>query len=178
MVPLGWLTFAAASAARTSSSVRPVPASADGSTWTRTAGFCPPFRVTRPTPETCEIFCARTESAKSSTWLMGRLCELTESVRTGVSAGLDLEYVGGDGSVLGKKFAAPLIDACTSCSAASMLRSRLNCSVICDVEKLDTDVICASDGTCPNCRSSGVVTADAMVSALAPGNVVVTTIVG
>jgi hypothetical protein len=28
----------------------------------RTAGFCPPFRVTRPTPETWEIFWARIES--------------------------------------------------------------------------------------------------------------------
>ena len=39
------------------------PASAAGSTCTRTAGFCPPLSVTRPTPETCEIFCARIESA-------------------------------------------------------------------------------------------------------------------
>ena len=68
--------------------------------------------------------------------------------------------------------------ACTSCSAASMLRSRLNCSVICDEPKLDTEVICSSEGICPNCRSSGVVTADAIVSAEAPGNTVDTNIVG
>ncbi len=59
-----------------------------------------------------------------------------------------------------------------------MLRSRLNCSVICELPKLDTEVICARAGICPNCRSSGVVTAEAMVSALAPGRVVATTMVG
>ncbi len=64
------------------------PASACGSTCTRTAGFCAPFSVTRPTPETCESFCARIESAWSSTSLSGRVSELTLSVRMGVSAGL------------------------------------------------------------------------------------------
>ncbi len=59
-----------------------------------------------------------------------------------------------------------------------MLRSRVNCSVICELPKLDTDVICESDGICPNCRSSGVVTAEAIVSALAPGSEVETTMVG
>ncbi len=63
MLPLGWLMLAATRAARTSSRVSPVPPSATGSTWTRTAGFCPPLIVTSPTPETCEIFCARIESA-------------------------------------------------------------------------------------------------------------------
>ena len=52
-----------------------------------------------------------------------------------------------------------------------MLRSSVNCSVICELPKLDTDVICASDGIWPNWRSSGVVTAEAIVSALAPGSV-------
>ena len=68
--------------------------------------------------------------------------------------------------------------ACTSCSAASMLRSRLNWSVICELPKLETLVICWSAGICPNWRSRGVVTDDAMVSALAPGSSVETTIVG
>ena len=68
--------------------------------------------------------------------------------------------------------------ACTSCSAASMLRSSSNCRVICEEPKLDTEVICESDGICPNCRSSGVVTAEAIVSALAPGSSVETTMVG
>ena len=59
-----------------------------------------------------------------------------------------------------------------------MLRERSNCSVICDVPKLDTDVICVRPGICPNCRSRGVVTAEVIVSALAPGSVVETAMVG
>ena len=59
-----------------------------------------------------------------------------------------------------------------------MFRSSANCSVICEEPKLDTEVICSSEGICPNCRSSGVVTAEAIVSALAPGNTVDTNIVG
>ena len=78
----------------------------------------------------------------------------------------------------GNRFEAALIAACTSCSAASMLRARSNWSVICDEPKLDTEVICVSAGTCPNWRSSGVVTAVAIVSALAPGSIVETTMVG
>src|SRR5689334_1757891 len=96
--------------------------------------------------------------------------ELMLSDRIGVSAGLLVLYVGGAGSVRGRRLGAALIGACTSCSAASMLRSRLNCSVICDWPKLDTLVICVSDGIWPSWRSSGVVTAEAIVSALAPGS--------
>ncbi len=44
--------------------------------------------VTNPTPDTCEIFCARIESAASSTCETGMVSELTDTVRTGVSAGL------------------------------------------------------------------------------------------
>ncbi len=55
--------FAATSAVRTSSRVSPVPESASGSTWTRTAGRCAPPSVTRPTPDTWLIFWARMLSA-------------------------------------------------------------------------------------------------------------------
>ena len=88
----------------------------------------------------------------------------------GVSAGFDLLYVGGAGSVRGSRFDAALIAACTSCSAASMLRSSANCSVTCELPKLETEVIEVSEGIWPNCRSSGVVTVAAMVSPLAPGS--------
>ena len=50
--PLGWLAVEPASAARTSSSDSPRPASASGSTCTRTAGCCPPPTNTWPTPST------------------------------------------------------------------------------------------------------------------------------
>ena len=59
-----------------------------------------------------------------------------------------------------------------------MLRSSANCSVIWELPKLDTEVICERLGIWPNWRSSGVVTADAMVSGLAPGRKVETTMVG
>jgi len=60
-----------------------------------------------------------------------------------------------------------------------MLRSSANSSVICELPKLLTDVICESAGTCPNWRSRGVVTDEAIVFALAPGKYVETqTIVG
>jgi hypothetical protein len=99
-------------------------------------------------------------------------------VSIGVSAGLLFEYVGGEGSVRGSRLEAALSAAWTSCCAASMLRSRSNCSVICDDPRLDTLVIWVSAGICPSCRSSGVVTADDIVSALAPGKKVETTMVG
>ena len=133
MLPAGWCTFACESTVRTSSRVRSLPASACGSTCTRTAGFCRPFSVTSPTPTTCEIFCARIESAWSSTCVSGSASEETARVSTGVSAGLLRLYVGGVGSVRGSRFVAALMAACTSCSAAPMGRSRLNCRVICDV---------------------------------------------
>ena len=50
--------------------------------------------------------------------------------------------------------------------------------MICELAALETDVMFASDGICPSCRSSGVVTPETIVSALAPGRIVDTTIVG
>ncbi len=77
--------------------------------------------------------------------------------------------MGGTGKVGGKREEAALIAAWTSCSAASMFRSRVNCTVICEFAKLETDAICVNDGICPSWRSRGVVTDEAIVSALAPG---------
>ena len=57
---------------------------------TRTAGFWPPLMLTRPTPDSCEIFCAKRVSAKSSTFESGMLSEVSASVRIGASAGLVL----------------------------------------------------------------------------------------
>ena len=67
---------------------------------------------------------------------------------------------------------------CTSWAAPSMSRLRSNCSVIWLIPKELDDVIVDSAGIWPNWRSSGAVTSDAMVSALAPGNCVVTWMVG
>ncbi len=57
-LPLGWLTVVRVSAERTSSRLRPRPASDAGSACTRTAGWAPPPTVTWPTPAICEIFWA------------------------------------------------------------------------------------------------------------------------
>ena len=59
--------------------------------------------------------------------------------------------------------------ACTCCSATSMLRSRLNCMVMMEEPKELAEVIWVRPGTCPNCRSRGPVTDEAMTSGLAPG---------
>jgi len=67
---------------------------------------------------------------------------------------------------------------CTSCAAASMLRSRLNCSVIEVPPSVLTDVIESMPAMLENCCSSGVATDAAIVSGLAPGRLAETEMVG
>ena len=59
-----------------------------------------------------------------------------------------------------------------------MSRLRSNWIVIDVVPKPLDDVISVTPAICPNCRSSGVATEDAMISALAPGKPASTEIVG
>ena len=68
--------------------------------------------------------------------------------------------------------------ACTSCPAASMLRSSVNWMVICVTPRALVDVIESMPAIVVNCRSSGVATAEAIVSGLAPGRLAMTWIVG
>ncbi len=89
-VPLGALTLAARSALRMSSSPSCSPASAVGLAWMRTAGRWLPWIDTNPTPDTCDSFCASTESARSATWFCGSTSELIASCRIGASAGFTL----------------------------------------------------------------------------------------
>ncbi len=56
----------------------------------RTAGFCPPLMLTRPTPLSCEIFGASRVSTRSSTCDSGMESEVIASVSTGASAGFVL----------------------------------------------------------------------------------------
>ncbi len=100
------------------------------SAWMRTAGFCPPLMVTRPTPGSCEIFWASRVSASSCTSGSGSVSERSARVRIGASAGLTLAYMGGAGRSDGNRLPAALMAAWTSCSATSRLRLRLNCSVM------------------------------------------------
>ena len=96
----------------------------------------------------------------------------------GASAGLTLRNVGGEGSVDGSCFAAAAMADWTSCAAASMFRSSENVSVIVVAPSVDCDVIESMPAMVENCFSSGVATADAIVSGLAPGSVACTWIVG
>ena len=73
---------------------------------------------------------------------------------------------------------AALMADCTSCAAASMSRLSTNCSVIWLMPYDEDDVMVASAGIWPSCRSSGAVTRLAVVSGLAPGSFVVTWMVG
>src|SRR5580692_9237874 len=66
----------------------------------------------------------------------------------------------------------------TSRPAASILRLRLNCSVMLVVPRLLDEVISLTEAICPNCRSRGVATDEAMVSGLAPGSAADTEMVG
>ena len=59
-----------------------------------------------------------------------------------------------------------------------MLRFSSNCSVIEVEPSVLVEVICVTPAICPNWRSSGWATADAMVSGLAPGSDAETLMVG
>src|SRR6266702_780468 len=80
--PLGALAVACPMVARKVAVERPAPASAAGSTCTRTAGCCPPPTNTCPTPSTWEIFWASTVLAVSNTLESG-------SVRVAVEVELE-----------------------------------------------------------------------------------------
>src|SRR5579864_6565081 len=88
--PLAWLTLEAATAVRTFSMVSPYDEADVEFTWMRTAGFWPPLMLTRPTPGSCDIFCARRVSARSSTFDSGRVFEVSARVMMGASAGFVL----------------------------------------------------------------------------------------
>ncbi len=96
----------------------------------------------------------------------------------GASAAFTLRYVGFDGRLAGRYVRAALIAACTSRAAALMLRLRSNCSEML-VEPVELfDVISLTPAMCPNCRSSGVATDEAITSGLAPGRLALMLIVG
>ena len=89
-----------------------------------------------------------------------------------------MRCVGGEGIADGSCRAAAAIADCTSCAAASMLRSSANWIVIDVLPCVDCDVIESMPAIVENCFSSGVATAEAIVSGLAPGRLAETWIVG
>src|SRR4029453_19017970 len=98
--------------------------------------------------------------------------------RIAASAGLTLRCVGGVVSVDGNDRAAAAIADWTCCAAASMLRSSANWIVMLVAPVVDTDVIESMPAIVENCFSSGVATAEAIVSGFAPGRFALTWIVG
>src|SRR6202042_3655059 len=108
----------------------PEPASDTGSTWTRTAGCCPPPTKTCPTPRTWAIFWARTVLADSNTSFKGRDGDVSERIRIGESAGFTFRYVGRVGRLLGRAEAAAAIAAWMSRAAPSTSRFRSNWRVM------------------------------------------------
>src|SRR5258708_21592335 len=100
--------------------------------------------------------------------------DVRDSIRIGESAGFTFRYEGLFGRFAGSWPRAALIAACTSRAAALMSRSSSNWIVI-DVDPSElAELISAMPAMRPNCRSSGVATAEAIVSGLAPGSAALT----
>ena len=110
------------------------------------AGFCPPLKVTSPTPGSCDILGTSRVSARSSTAVRGSAFDVNPSVRIGASAGFTLLYTGGLGRSLGRNDEAAFMAACTCCSAMSRARLRSNWSVITELVLELVDVICLRPG--------------------------------
>ena len=87
---MGWFALADEMAARTSSGLIPYLNRAWGFSSTRTAGLAPPPRVTSPTPSTWLSFCCRMVAAASYIWPLDRVGEVSDMIRIGASAGLNL----------------------------------------------------------------------------------------
>src|SRR5262245_42803362 len=117
-------------------------------------------------------------SAYSFRVVSGRASEVSVICSIAEAPGLTFRYVGGVVISAGSLREAFAIAAWISCAAASILRSRLNCTVIRPVPRPLTDVMESTPAMAENSRSSGVAIDAAIVAGLAPGKVVVTLMVG
>ncbi len=163
---------------RTSSSAMPYCDRAFGCSSTRTAGSEPPPTVTSPTPVTCATFCASTVEARSYSWLVVRVFEVSARIMIGACDGLILRYCGIPGSPLGSSDREALIAACTSRAAELMSLPRSNWTLIRVAPCELFDVSSLTPAIVPSARSSGVATVDAMISGLAPGRLAKTMMTG
>ena len=124
------LTLARGTASRTSSRPMPRAASACGSTWMRTADFCWPKTLTCATPSIVEMRARSIVSAYSSTVESGSVGEVTRAARSAIGR-VDLAHTSaGSASRRQLPRGGRAMADCTSCAAASMLRSSRNWSVI------------------------------------------------
>ena len=153
-------------------------ASSRGSRSIRTANFWAPWMFTCATPLTVDSRWAITVSAYSFTCDSGRVSEPSARNRIGWSAGLTFCSDGGVGMSGGSCRAARAIIDCTSCAAASMSRSSVNWMVMLVLPSELLELIESTPAIAENCFSSGVATAAAMVSGLAPGSDAWTWMVG
>src|SRR5262245_24620406 len=108
----------------------------------------------------------------------GRVAEFSETNSTGKSAGFTLRKLGGIVISIGKRRCAMVSAVCTSSAAASMLRLRSNWMVMTLVPCDDIDDIEEMPAMVESWRSMMPATDAAIVSALAPGKVAVTAMVG
>src|SRR6185437_2885338 len=175
--PVGKFTFALSIALTTSSMPILRIAIACGSSCTRTAYFCEPYTCTCATPDTVDSRWARYVSAYSSSCDSGRVFDVSARYKMADADGSTFWYDGGM-MFCGSWRSVFEIAACTSCAAASMFRSRVNCSTMLVEPWLLLDVITSIPAIVENCFSSGVATAEAIVSGLAPGSAALTLIVG
>src|SRR5262249_42684001 len=96
----------------------------------------------------------------------------------GESAGLYLWKEGGAGNPGGSSGSASAIAVSTSTAAPSRSRSRANCRVTCVLPMVLTEIMESRPAIPVNWRSSGMATAEAIVSGLPPGRAAETTSVG
>ena len=121
------------------------------------------------TPSMVEIWFASRVREYWSTFEIGRLLDQRLMKKIGDAEGSFLRKLGGLGIARGSRRWTPEIAAWTSWAAASMLRSSLNCSEIPVKPWPEDDVMESTPGTVEKALSSGVATAEAMVSGSAPG---------
>src|SRR6195952_4983596 len=108
----------------------------------------------------------------------GSVAEPNATNSTGKSAGFTLRKLGGIVISIGSRRCAMVSAVCTSSAAASMLRLRSNWMVMTLVPCEELDDIDEMPAMVESCRSIMPATEAAMVSALAPGKVALTAIVG
>ena len=96
--------------------------------------------------------------------------DVKPNIMIGASAGLNLRNDGGLGMPGGNSGIAAAIAVCTSTAAPSRSRSSENVSVICVLPVELLEIIESRPAMVVNWRSSGVATAEAIVSGFAPGS--------
>src|SRR5215468_9001235 len=142
------------------------------------ANFCAPYTITCATPGSCDSAWPMVMSPYSLTADSGSVADPSETNSTGKSAGFTLRKLGGMVISIGNLRCAIVSAVCTSSAAASMLRLRSNWMVMTLVPCEEFDVIEEMPAMVESWRSMMPATDAAMVSALAPGSVAVTAMVG